>query len=326
MSRLETTRFQILQEKFGNQELLKLIDNKTNEYVSILPGTGSMLLSMDLRYNSSLVQALDCYENDEDLKEDLSSSYKGSNLFPFPNRIDGGKYVHSGKELQLNINFPHENNAIHGLISDKHFEISKTEVLEDSCSLELKYTSDPSITGYPFLYELNITYIFDKDNGITVEVVARNLEKSLKIPVGFGFHPYFQLDCKVDDLILEFPSIKSFNVNSRMLPTGKMESFTEFNKPKPIGSFEFDTCYSFNNKEGIAETKLYSEKLNGGISVWQKTGDKGLNFVQIYTPPHRNSIAIEPMSCIANAFNNRIGLIELAPEETSSVTWGIKKI
>jgi aldose 1-epimerase len=38
--------------------------------------------------------------------------------------------------------------------------------------------------------------------------------------------------------------------------------------------------------------------------------------LQIYTPPHRKSIAIENLSSAPDAFNNKIGLIELGAEES----------
>jgi aldose 1-epimerase len=38
--------------------------------------------------------------------------------------------------------------------------------------------------------------------------------------------------------------------------------------------------------------------------------------LQIYTPPHRKSIAIENLSSAPDAFNNKIGLIELGPEDS----------
>jgi aldose 1-epimerase len=48
------------------------------------------------------------------------------------------------------------------------------------------------------------------------------------------------------------------------------------------------------------------------------------NFLQVYTPPHRNTIAIEPMTCLADAFNNKKGLIILKPSETASFSFGVK--
>jgi Galactose mutarotase and related enzymes len=38
-------------------------------------------------------------------------------------------------------------------------------------------------------------------------------------------------------------------------------------------------------------------------------------YLQVYTPPHRQSIAIENLSAAPDVFNNRMGLIELEPGE-----------
>jgi len=43
-------------------------------------------------------------------------------------------------------------------------------------------------------------------------------------------------------------------------------------------------------------------------------------FFQVFTPPHRESVALEPMSCNVDAFNNKQGLVSLAPDKK----WGGK--
>ena len=40
-------------------------------------------------------------------------------------------------------------------------------------------------------------------------------------------------------------------------------------------------------------------------------------YLQMYTPPHRNSIAIENLSGTPDCFNNGMGLMELAPGESA---------
>jgi len=63
-----------------------------------------------------------------------------------------------------------------------------------------------------------------------------------------------------------------------------------------------------------------------GYRICQETGKYKYNFLQVYTPPHRKSIAIEPMTCAPNAFNNEQGLIILAPFESFSASWGISMV
>jgi len=37
--------------------------------------------------------------------------------------------------------------------------------------------------------------------------------------------------------------------------------------------------------------------------------------MQVYIPPERNSIAIEPVTCSTNAFNTKGSIIKLEPEQ-----------
>lgn len=42
---------------------------------------------------------------------------------------------------------------------------------------------------------------------------------------------------------------------------------------------------------------------------------------QLYTPPHDNTIAIEPTTGVSDSFNNGVGLKTLAPNETYNIGW-----
>ena len=52
------------------------------------------------------------------------------------------------------------------------------------------------------------------------------------------------------------------------------------------------------------------------------TGDN--NFLQVYTPPKLNTIAIEPTTGVSDSFNNKIGLQVLKPNETYNIEWCIE--
>lgn len=322
---MNNKNFEVIKKNFGQLQLIELRNNKTQEYVSILPEMGGMLFQLELLINNNLTPLLDTYSSAEELIETLGGSFKGSFLFPFPNRIDAGRYNHNNTDNQLDVNFASENNAIHGLLFDKPFKLTSENESEEEHSIELTYLSDGNLKGYSYNFEVAIRFTLNGTKGLTIESSAKNTDK-LTIPVGFGWHPYFTLNTEVDALELEFPSVESFEVNERMLPTGSNKPYKDFNKSKTINKANFDTCFSFHTTESIAETKLFSPKLNGGISVWQKTGSEGCNFVQIYTPDHRKSIAIEPMTCVANAFNNKIGLIELKPGTSTKNSWGVKSL
>ena len=51
--------------------------------------------------------------------------------------------------------------------------------------------------------------------------------------------------------------------------------------------------------------------------------DESIEYVQLYSPAD-NIIAVEPMSCSIDAFNNGKGLIELLPGESQSHLLNLK--
>ena len=76
----------------------------------------------------------------------------------------------------------------------------------------------------------------------------------------------------------------------------------------------FDDGYSLENPNCLFDTDTYALQLSFD------TGKEA--FLQVYTPEHRKSIAIEPMTCVTDAFNNGIGLEVL--DSGTEYQWTIK--
>jgi aldose 1-epimerase len=47
-------------------------------------------------------------------------------------------------------------------------------------------------------------------------------------------------------------------------------------------------------------------------------------FLQVYTPPKANVVAIEPTTGVSNSFNNKIGLKTLEPNKIFEIKWSLK--
>ena len=62
----------------------------------------------------------------------------------------------------------------------------------------------------------------------------------------------------------------------------------------------------------------------GSIRYWQETGPQKFNYMQVFMPPYGTSIALEPMTCNIDAFNNGDGLTNLAPGETLRAKAGVQ--
>ncbi len=319
----DVTSFEIAETHFGRLNAIKITNKQTHERLVVLPDMGGMLLDYKLLINQQLIPVLDSYQTDAELMETIGNSFKGSFLFPFPNRVDGGKYQFKGKQYQLNVNFSNENNAIHGLLFDKKFVKTSETIDQHNCTLVLSH-SDNNLPGYPFAFRIDIVYTLNQQSELSICTRITNTGDQ-NMPAGIGWHPYLTLGCKVDELKLSFPAAEKYITNQRMLPTGEHNAYNDFTKLKQIDNNRFDTCFKVATNTGHAETILCNSNLKGGIKVWQKTGPNQYNFLQLYTPDQRQSIAIEPMTCLPNAFNINSEFLDLPPGSSHEVEWGIKK-
>lgn len=234
---------------------------------------------------------------------------KSSFLIPFPNRICDGKYVFEGKTYQLEKNHEKEGHAIHGLIFDKKFSLINKMISDDFIFLIFKYEIKKSdFEGYPFNLFILITFKLEKKR-LGIEVKATNLD-NINVPYGVGWHPYIRFTDKIDNYSLALSSDDALEVSQEkiMIPTSKIiKKYID----KKIGNTVLDA--------GFTCLKKHMTQI-GNIIVFQ---DESMDFLQIYTPGHRRSIAIEPMSCAADAFNNKMGLVALKPGEGAIHRFGI---
>jgi aldose 1-epimerase len=316
-------RFRVIEEKYGAYSSFRLTDSLTGEYATILPYLGGTINDIGLLHDHHIIKILDGYLSDADVRANLNTTFKGINLFPFPNRICGGNYEFKGQKYQLHINFPAENNAIHGLIYDQEFEVIAAENGDQQCLLVLRYKPAHLPAGYPFGYILDIYYSWSANSKFKCTSRITNLSKS-EIPVGDGWHPYFVAGSdKIDGLMLQFPAKEVLEVDKKMIPTGKSQPYNTFNHLNRISDTKLDHCFVLDIGNNPAEIIIENPALGFRYKIWQDTGENKYNYLQIYTPPTRKSIAIEPMTCIPDAFNNKTGIITLAPAAVVEASWGI---
>jgi len=132
-----------------------------------------------------------------------------------------------------------------------------------------------------------------------------------------GWHPYFTLGDKIDNYQLEFQCNEMLEFDADLIPTGKMIRYQEFDSIKPFGTTELDNCFTLN----FAECQPMCVIRHPGKKVQiEFHPDDTYPYLQIYTPEHRKSIAIENLSGAPDAFNNGIGLKVLQPGESATFT------
>ena len=313
--------FEVCSENFGRFKKKKLVNTTSGESVSVIPGRGGNVAEVVLSCGQRQFSVIDGFTTyDELLKNDY---HKSAKLLPFANRISDGIYRFNGKTYQLPINRPQEHYAIHGFIHDKEFIVDDEIIKPDSVTLILAHEYSGDYPGYPFPFEVRLEFSLHGQNGFTFITEVKNRGEEI-MPVMDGWHPYFTLGKSIDRLLLKIPANIRTEVDERLLPTGKLMPFPAFREFEQIGNYFFDTCFPLSEKEGTAVTELMDPQEMVTLQVWQKTGRRKYNFLQLYTPPHGQSIAFEPMTSNTNSFNTKDRLIVLSPGEKLRAECGIK--
>lgn len=248
-------------------------------------------------------------------EDDPKKGYPSSFLFPFPNRIRDGRYTFNEQKYELEINDLQGNNAIHGLIAFNYFRI--IEQTENTAILSYEYSG--SAEGYPFPFKFQVSYTLTNLK-LDLQIEITNTGKT-SMPCGFGWHPYFGFEGNsIKDFELKLPLRYRLELDERLLPTGEKD----FEKVQKIAlkNSILDNIFEFKSRKGTQEIELKDSK--NTLTVYQKAGLKGLNYFIIYTPPSRNSVAIEPQSCPTNAFNSEIDLEVLKPGNSWKLNFGVK--
>jgi aldose 1-epimerase len=297
-----------------NKVVLK--DSTTNTTVEILPACGAMLHAFTVINNGSALNVIDGYEDEKDFKTNLTGKgFKGSKLSPFVCRLKNGRYNFGHKEYTTN-KFFLEKHAIHGLIYDAAFTVINKWANEKSAGVTLSYQYTATDNGYPFKYSCAVTYELKKENALTITTTITNNDEGI-IPMQDGWHPYFTFGGSINDLQFEFQSKEIVEFDSGLVPTGKLIPYEEFGSLKKIGDTQLDNCFTVNFAECQPMCVLRDAAKKLQIEIHP---DKTYPYLQIYTPPHRNSIAIENLSGAPDAFNNGMGVTVLTPGETASFT------
>jgi len=235
--------------------------------------------------------------------------YASAVLFPFANRICDGKYSFQEENYQLDCNEKEKNNAIHGLIHDKAFQLANSQFEKEKNSITLSYTEENPPKGFPFLFAIELTYTL-RNNGLDLAIKAEN-KSANNFPFTMGWHPYFVVK-ELADCVLEFDSLKKVLFNQELITIGMAHSFAP--NPFRIDQDYLDDCFVLHDKRVRFKTPTYHIEFNNS---------EHSKYLQLYLPPNENRIAIEPMTGISDSFNNKKGVKILKPNEVFIEKWNL---
>jgi aldose 1-epimerase len=295
--------------------LVGLHEESTGTAVAILPGYGASLHSFRVRLKDGSFNVIDSYHSLAELKTELHRTFKGPKLSPFACRIAGARYSFEGRNYAFGNAFG-DGTAIHGLLYNKAFTIINEETDNTGASLTVEYLYKEEDPAYPHTYSCRVRYKLHPDSLLEVETTVANLGTET-LPLADGWHPYFQLGGKIDDWRLQFHAAGIVEFNDQLIPTGHVLPYDTFNHKKPINDTFLDNCFILQPGALHPACELSNPANNLGIAFYP---DPGYPYLQIYTPPERQSIAIENLSGAPDCFNNKMGLLLLLPDHSQTFT------
>jgi aldose 1-epimerase len=233
-------------------------------------------------------------------------------LFPFPNRLSRGQLNFRGKTYQLPLTESSGQHAIHGFTPRNAWRVLSTFTEPDCCGVigQFRLSQDfPEALNYwPGDALLTLTYTLSM-NSLTVEAEIDNTS-GIPLPFGLGYHAYFCLPdapgLLADEMCLKVPAGQYYEAKDG-IPSGvikPVETDFDFREPQPIGAQQLDRLFTGLPLEGVPAdvltevAELSHPDHSGRLKVLVSPSFREL---LLFTPPHRQAVAIEPYTCASDA-------------------------
>lgn len=276
-------------------------------YTATIAAAGATLVSLEHRARPLVVPF--------DPEAGIGRGFQGRTLVPWPNRIAGGAYRHGGDLLEVAVNEPGTGSALHGLGSFVPWVVEGHTPAAVELSLDL-----PASPGYPFDVVCHASYRLTA-SGLVVEITGRN-EGRTPAPFGSSSHPYLTcFGAPLDECAVSSPAGQLLLVDERMRPTGLAPvdgTPWDFRDTTQLAGRSVDHAFTALPAGGWAVT--LSDATGAGVVCTSEAP-----WVQLYSGEalERAGLAVEPMTCPPNAFNDPDADVLLAPGAISTLTFTI---
>ena len=309
-SEIVNMSFVTILNETAEHPVIMLKDNITGAEAEIY-SFGALLNAFRVPVKQALQNIVAGFESVADAKLNITNGFKSAKLCPFVCRMNKGAYRFTDTPYQVQKHFLADH-AIHGLIYDGVYRVARREEFVTYASVTLVYEYKGEDPGYPFNFETSVTWKLEEGNRLSVTTSITN-QSLAPIPMADGWHPYFSLGGCVDDWTLQFSKSKQLVYDAGLIPTGEKTEDSRFLNGSLLAGIQLDNGFEWENPNEKNQCVISSPFLKLQIEP-----DASYPVLQVYTPPHRKSIAIENLSGAPDNFNNGMGLIILSPGETQT--------
>ena len=191
-------------------------------------------------------------------------------LFPWPGRIADGRFSYRGRDIQLQINDPSHNCAIHGLIYNRVFHITRRGPYFVAGRLDSRTDTELSkLWPFPFVLDLD----YEVGNGLRFHAAVENVGDG-PMPLGIGAHPYFHapLDPRGTRAAMQVEADidRHWQLDQRLLPSGALEAPAgrlDVRRPVTLGGDTYDDAYTLASKRGERMARLIDPQLKMALEL-----------------------------------------------------------
>lgn len=235
--------------------------------------------------------------------------YRGAVLAPWPNRTTplAWRVGQAGGDLLESAGHP--GTALHGLVA---FDVWDFATLSDhDVTLRTQLDEPP---GYPYRLTAAASYALRPDSRLTASFEVRN-HSNRRCPVGLGWHPYFSVGGNPDEATLHMRASRALGPDDRGVPRLAQDPPAA---TLALAGVTLDHSFGLAepDDDGTRQVQLATPR----ATVTLRLGP-GWPWLHVYTadtldpPDRRRSVAIEPMTCPANALHTGTDLIWLEEGE-----------
>jgi galactose mutarotase-like enzyme len=214
-------------------------------------------------------------------------------VHPWANRLGRWSYRAGGRRVDLRgLDLPVDSNGIpmHGNLLGVPFEVVRAT--GDRVVAHLDYGAYPDkLRAFPYPHRLTVDARLHPEHGLAITTVVEP-RSDRPVPISFGWHPYVKLPSGPRAAWrLRWPACEHVEVDTRTIPTGRRVALAAQNDP--IGDRTFDDHYALgrNRTLAIADDRRW---LTFHF-------DAAYPYAQLFVPPRRRLVAIEPMTAEIDA-------------------------
>ena len=328
---LADSRYKVEETEFKGTAAVVLADTDTGQTAMVLPSVGNNCISYVVTFGRREVEMLYPAPDAETL-QGRPSGYGIPILFPWPNRIEYGKFTFEGREVQLTT--PSEGaHLLHGYVLNRPWKLagsgnSETEGAWVTCRFKSEDFEEIG-AEWPFPFEVEGTYRL-KNGALSVEVKGTNVGDG-NMPAGLGYHPYFPLPLLLSGdrkaCTVQLPCDTYWPLRQDNVPTGEtkaVEGAYALKEKTALGERYYDDVWSGVSFDPDGWSRCHFEDPDAGIQIVVEADAVFREWV-LFAPDSRPVVCFEPYTCTTDAVNLQgrgidAGLAVLAPGESLAGT------